>query len=108
MPIEEAGDLLERFAGFRSGVVAQVVRVRLAFEDLERGLDAGLAQLAVDRTVLLESRSRVPLVRMAGGNRHVAVDRREQSGPSDRAIRIDRGVAEPVADDQHVVDQLFV
>jgi hypothetical protein len=39
----------EGFPGFRCGEITAIVRVRLAFVDLQDGLDAGLAQFAVKR-----------------------------------------------------------
>src|SRR5437868_3717643 len=45
--VEEARDLLERLAALGRAWIAVVLRVRLAFVDLEQRLDAGLAQLAV-------------------------------------------------------------
>src|SRR5205085_2070376 len=48
MPVEERGDFLECLFRFRRGVVAIVVGVGLALEHLQRGVDAGLTQLAVN------------------------------------------------------------
>src|SRR5690349_3378647 len=48
MLVEERGDFLKRLFRLRRGVVAIVMGVRLAFENLQRGLDAGLAQLAMN------------------------------------------------------------
>ena len=47
MAVEEARDLLERFAGLRRVRTDRVLRVREALEHLQRSVDAGAAQLAV-------------------------------------------------------------
>ena len=56
-------------ASFVSGAygVEIILGVRHALVDLQIGLDAGLAQLAVREHRWLRNRSRVPLVRIAGG-----------------------------------------
>ena len=46
MPVEEAADLPEGLLGFRQER-EQELRVALAFEDLEHGFAAGLAELPV-------------------------------------------------------------
>ena len=65
--VEEAANLRENLLRFGRAIVAQIMRVRLSLVDLQYGLHTSLTQLAITRTVLLSSRSRVPLVRMAGG-----------------------------------------
>jgi hypothetical protein len=45
--VEEPGDLLEGFLGLRRTDVAVILRVRLALENLQHRVDAGLAQLAM-------------------------------------------------------------
>jgi hypothetical protein len=46
MLVEELGDRLERLLGLGRAHIAVVVRMRLSFIDLQRGLDSGLSQLA--------------------------------------------------------------
>src|SRR5258708_39571927 len=47
MLVEEMRDLPNGVLGFRRVDVAQILGMRLTFEDLQHGLDAGLAQLAM-------------------------------------------------------------
>ncbi len=89
--------------------VAQIMRVRLALEHLQERFDAGIAQLAVHPHCVAEQQ----VARARGEDRRrearvVAVDRRDQRVLHVVAIGVDlrAGVAEAVARDQHVVDQL--
>ena len=107
--VEEEGDLVEGFAGFGGLVVHAELGVGLAFVDLELGVDAGLAELAVDADGVAEQE-----VAGAGGEDgrreavHVAVDGGEQGVGEVVAVRVDlgSGVAEAVARDEDVVDEL--
>src|SRR5271156_3711040 len=48
MSIEETRDFAEGLGGFRRRLVEQILRVRLSLVDVQRGLDASLAQLSMD------------------------------------------------------------
>src|SRR5262245_12450356 len=65
--VEEAGNLAENLPGLGRGVVADVMGVALAFEHLQHGLDAGLAQLAVDAHGVAEQEVARAGVRIVGG-----------------------------------------
>src|SRR5215207_3344671 len=105
--VEEGRDLGEDLLRLRRRVVAQVMRVRLALVDLQRGFDPGLPQLAMDPH-RVRQKEVARAARQDGGReaRHVAVDRREQRVLHVLAVGVDLGarVAEAVARDERVVD----
>jgi hypothetical protein len=45
--VKKRGDFCKGFAGFRHAIIAPVLRVRLAFKDLQEGVDAQVAQFAM-------------------------------------------------------------
>lgn len=45
--VEKSRDLVKRFLGLRRADIAVILRMRLAFEHLQRRFDPGLAQLAM-------------------------------------------------------------
>ena len=59
---EEVADLAEGFAYFGNAIVPAILRVRLAFVDLQEGLDSQLAQLAMHMHCVAEQQDR----KMAG------------------------------------------
>ena len=67
MLVEEAGDLAERLLGLGRKGIEIVLRVRHALEHLQLGSTPARRSLRWVSTVRLRNRSRVPLVRMAGG-----------------------------------------
>src|ERR1700750_3224801 len=82
MFVEEARDLFEGILGLRRGVIAIELRMRLALEDLQRSLDTGLTQLAMNPHGVAEQQ--VARAACEDGRRetvHVAIDRRQQRIP---------------------------
>jgi hypothetical protein len=63
--VEEGADFAEGFFRFGSLIVEQVMRVRLAFEDLQLRIDARLAELAVHANGVAQEQ-----VAGAGGGRN--------------------------------------
>src|SRR3954470_15101732 len=102
MLVEKRGYLAKRLARFRNGVIAAILRMALAFIDIEVGLDPGAAQLAMGAHRVRQQQ----IARAAGedGGRkavHVAIDGRDQLVLEVMAMGIDDGggVAEAVARD---------
>ena len=103
---KNAGDFLESLFRFRRGIVAVIMRVRLAFIDLQRRIDAGLAQLAVNAHGVAQQE----IARAAGEDRrrkafHVAINRRQQRILQVMAVGIDLGggIAKAIGRHQHIV-----
>src|SRR3989442_1273259 len=79
MLVEEARDLLEGVLAFRRARVAIPGAVRLALEDLEHGLDARLAQLAMHAHRVAKQEIACAAQEHRGRKAaHVPIDRREQ------------------------------
>ncbi len=105
--VEEGGDFTESFFGFGSLIVEHVLSVRLAFEDLQLGIDARLAEFAVDANGVAQEQ-----VAGAGGENgrresvHVAVDRGDERVGQIVAVRIEYGggVTRAIGGDENVVD----
>src|SRR5271165_7261584 len=69
MLVEKLGNLAERDGGLGQAIVEQVLRVRLAFVDLELRLHPSRAERAMHpHRVAQQQVACVPVVRMAGGN----------------------------------------
>jgi hypothetical protein len=100
MLVEKLGNLAERHCGLGQAIVEQVLRMRLAFVDLELRLHPGRPERAMHPHRVAQQQ-----VACAGGQDgwresvHVAVDRRYQRVLQVVAvgIRYRRRVAEPVA-----------
>src|SRR5438132_11102641 len=107
MLVEESSDFLERVLGVRRGIVAVILRVRLAFEDLQHGFYARLAELAMHAYGVAQQE----VARAAGqyGGRkalYVAIDRREKRILQVVAVRIHLRscVAEAVGRHEYIVE----
>jgi hypothetical protein len=82
MPIEEARHLLKSLLRFRRGVVEEILRVRLAFIDMESRFDAELTEFPVDAHRVAQEQ----IPRSAGQNRRgksaqIAIDREISGSP---------------------------
>src|SRR5258708_11115939 len=91
MLVEEMRDLPNGVLGFRRVDVAQILGMRLAFEDLQHGLDAGLAQLAMHPHRIAEQEvARAGCEDRGRAAAHVAVARRQERLLQYGSFRIER------------------